>query len=293
MAYTRVNWQDLPSTATPRNATNLNNMDAGIKTNDDKLLGIAPMGNIVVDSIKTKNVFGNYIIRTGYISGTQMRIYSPANDRMAFIPCEASTTYTISRSVVTSSFRVSDYTTMPSQTTTSAYFTIPTVVENNTGTEMTYTTSSSAKYLIIHYGNVSNDSATTLENSLASIQVEKGSTKTTFYPFQDLNTNASGLDNNDSTYGGLAKRSVRENTTTYTIIDPNYQDSSYIRNAMVMCGDSGILFFRWSGNNSTSPSIFWSSLTGGKTCSISHSNGVLTFTFSATVYGGINVLFLN
>ncbi len=149
------------------------------------------MGNIVVDSIRSKNIFGSYTIRDGYIAGTQLRIYSPANDRMAFIPCEASTTYTISRSVITSSFRVSDYTAIPPQTTASAYFTIPTVVENNTGTEMTYTTSSSAKYLIIHYGNVSNDSATTLANSLASIQVEKGNTKTTFAPYQNLGNDIS------------------------------------------------------------------------------------------------------
>lgn len=30
MAYTRVNWENLPSTNTPVNATNLNKMDAGI-----------------------------------------------------------------------------------------------------------------------------------------------------------------------------------------------------------------------------------------------------------------------
>ena len=30
MAYTRVNWENLPSTNTPLNATNLNKMDAGI-----------------------------------------------------------------------------------------------------------------------------------------------------------------------------------------------------------------------------------------------------------------------
>lgn len=34
MAYTRVNWENLPSTNTPVNATNLNKMDAGIKTLD-------------------------------------------------------------------------------------------------------------------------------------------------------------------------------------------------------------------------------------------------------------------
>ena len=31
MAYTRVNWEDLPSTDTPINAANLNKMDEGIK----------------------------------------------------------------------------------------------------------------------------------------------------------------------------------------------------------------------------------------------------------------------
>lgn len=53
MAYTRINWQDLPSTTTPRNATNLNKMDSAIKDHDDQLLGNTSMGNIVVDSIKT------------------------------------------------------------------------------------------------------------------------------------------------------------------------------------------------------------------------------------------------
>lgn len=33
MAYTRVNWEDLPSTNTPINATNLNKMDKGIEDN--------------------------------------------------------------------------------------------------------------------------------------------------------------------------------------------------------------------------------------------------------------------
>lgn len=35
MAYTRVNWENLPSTNTPVNATNLNKMDAGIKDLDN------------------------------------------------------------------------------------------------------------------------------------------------------------------------------------------------------------------------------------------------------------------
>lgn len=37
MAYTRVNWENLPSTNTPLNATNLNKMDAGIASLDTDL----------------------------------------------------------------------------------------------------------------------------------------------------------------------------------------------------------------------------------------------------------------
>lgn len=36
MAYTRVNWENLPSTNTPINATNLNHMDQGIYDANDK-----------------------------------------------------------------------------------------------------------------------------------------------------------------------------------------------------------------------------------------------------------------
>lgn len=38
MAYTRVNWEDLPSTNTPINATNLNKMDEGIYESQGTIL---------------------------------------------------------------------------------------------------------------------------------------------------------------------------------------------------------------------------------------------------------------
>lgn len=49
MAYTRVNWENLPSTNTPVNATNLNKMDAGIKTLDDNYNAIL-QSNITITS---------------------------------------------------------------------------------------------------------------------------------------------------------------------------------------------------------------------------------------------------
>ena len=49
MSYTRVNWENLPSTNTPVNATNLNKMDAGIKTLDDNYNAVA-QNNITITS---------------------------------------------------------------------------------------------------------------------------------------------------------------------------------------------------------------------------------------------------
>lgn len=39
--YIRINWEDYPSTATPRNAVNLNKMDKGIKDCDDAIGDLA------------------------------------------------------------------------------------------------------------------------------------------------------------------------------------------------------------------------------------------------------------
>lgn len=59
MSYTRVNWQNKPSTATPINATNLNHMDAGIAANDAAIgtLNTAVQGK--VDKVEGKGLSTN------------------------------------------------------------------------------------------------------------------------------------------------------------------------------------------------------------------------------------------
>ena len=59
MSYTRVNWQNKPSTATPINATNLNTMDAGIAANDAAIgtLDTAVQGK--VDKVEGKGLSTN------------------------------------------------------------------------------------------------------------------------------------------------------------------------------------------------------------------------------------------
>lgn len=51
MAYTRVNWEDLPSTDTPINATNLNVMDAGIKNLDTEMNDCMKYTSVNVSSL--------------------------------------------------------------------------------------------------------------------------------------------------------------------------------------------------------------------------------------------------
>lgn len=52
MAYTRVNWENLPSTNTPVNATNLNKMDAGIKDLDNGQTSLQTQINNLPKNVK-------------------------------------------------------------------------------------------------------------------------------------------------------------------------------------------------------------------------------------------------
>lgn len=226
MAYVKTDWENLPSTDTPITDTALDNMENGIEYNDQRLNGTKPMGSIVVDDVNCKNMFNTVIIINGWIDGTTMRVNSVNGNRMAFIPCQPNTTYTISRSVITSSFRVSDYTTTPPVTNSNVDYTVPTATKNDSGTEITYTTSATAKYLIVHYANVGTDSADTITNSLASIQVELGSTATTYIPYKQPVK--------------ITNVGVKENTTFYA-------NDFKCRN---MLGINNYDLVGWSANNS-------------------------------------------
>lgn len=189
MAYTKTNWQDLPNNTTPINATRLNNIENGVENNDKRLNGTSVAGKMVVESIRTKNIFGDYVLQNGWIDNTNMNIHTLGNNRLACVPCKPNTTYSISRSVITTQFKVGSYAgdNIPLATSTDTNYPIQQVITNNSGTEITYTTNSTAKWLIIHYGYVLNDTAEQLKNCLASIQVEEGSSVTSFTPYQSLN----------------------------------------------------------------------------------------------------------
>ena len=69
MAYTRVNWENLPSTNTPLNATNLNKMDAGIANAVEKT-GDTLTGGLMFEN---KDEYGA-IRKTRTLNGTDYQI---------------------------------------------------------------------------------------------------------------------------------------------------------------------------------------------------------------------------
>ena len=137
-----------------------------------------------------KNLFdkdnANYV--NGWIDTTTMRLNTTNGNRMFYISCKPNTTYTISRSIITSSFRTTTYDSTPFPTVTSSNvdYTVPTVIKNNSGTTLTITTGANAKYLVVHYGKIED---TNLNETLATIQLEEGSVATEYTPYYNVSKN--------------------------------------------------------------------------------------------------------
>lgn len=99
------------------------------------------------------------------------------------------------------------------------------------------------------------------------------------------------LNNGSVWFDGLYKRSIRNNATTFSIDVPTSRTDGFIRKAIVAVGDTGFLYLTYIHSIKT-VNIRWSSFTS-PTTAIEFDGTTLTFTFSATIYGGISVLFLD
>ena len=141
-------------------------------------------GNTYNIDLPVENLFdkdnANYV--NGWIDGTTMRLNTTNGNRLFYIPCKPNTTYTISRSVITSSFRTTTYdsTPFPTATGSNVDYTVGSVLKNDNGKTLTITTNANAKYLVVHYGKIED---TNLNETLASIQVEYGSKANSYTPY--------------------------------------------------------------------------------------------------------------
>ena len=81
MAYERVNWENLPSTKTPVNATNLNKMDKGIRDLDNNKINssyLTDFANGIARKMKVSNVDFNSLAT--YQSGLITILNATANE---------------------------------------------------------------------------------------------------------------------------------------------------------------------------------------------------------------------
>ena len=180
MAYTRVNWEDLPSTNTPRNATNLNKMDSAIKEHDDKLIGAKSMGNVIVESIESKNMFDkNTALKNAWLSDSgQINVYTNDNLVSGYIPVKPNTTYTASGYYANKYLKICGY-------NSNKGFTQVIIDINSSQTYQTITTGSNDYFIRVGFG----DSAPTAD----TLQVELGSVVSSYTAYQNLNNSGTLL----------------------------------------------------------------------------------------------------
>ena len=115
-------------------------------------------------------------IINGYVSTT---IREGNNTRTVFIKCKPNTTYTVSKTAG-QRFVIAYTKELPD-----IGVTVYGSVSGNTASSLTITTSSDAEYVVAYIYNSDNDSGTA-EQMIASIQIEEGSSATSYAPYENI-----------------------------------------------------------------------------------------------------------
>lgn len=162
-------------------ADDMNEIKTCVNNNDDMLTGGAVAGDMVVDSIRTKNMFdkGN-IIDNSYVSIGYAKVDNSVTAKCVYAKIEGGKTYTISKAL-SSRFAIGVATTIPKINTP-----LTNLYQDNSATSLTVTTNSNAQYLVAYVYNQPTDTLT-FQQILNSIQVEEGSEATAYSPYQNLN----------------------------------------------------------------------------------------------------------
>ena len=124
-----------------------------------------------------KNLFdkNNANLLNAYIGANSHSIVDDASSASVYIPCEPNTTYTISK-LADNVFRAGTSNTTPANGVVLSDY-----VANNTSNYITLTSGSSARFLVIFIYNSSSSHTST--EILDSLQIELGSTATTYAPY--------------------------------------------------------------------------------------------------------------
>ena len=121
------------------------------------------------------NIINTYLVGSG--NGV-LPSNGGTENNCIYIPCKTNTTYTIQK-MIGKRFGVAYTYETPAQGVMAYNKTV-----DNTATNITIITDSSAKYLVVYLRNGNASGEITLQQALDSLQIEKGSTSTAYEPYQ-------------------------------------------------------------------------------------------------------------
>lgn len=175
MAYVKTDWENLPSTDTPITETALDNMENGIEYNDQRLNGTKPMGSIVVDDVKCKNMLNYDLFLLGNISNTGEYQYNTINFVSDYIEVQPNTKYIASANASQKFFQITEF---DSSKTFIQKISISDVSLNP------ITTTSNTKYIRVSYNK---DNITTMSKQYleeVEAQLELGEVRTSYTTYK-------------------------------------------------------------------------------------------------------------
>lgn len=134
--------------------------------------------------IENKNLFDKdnpNIVYSYFNSGNVVLQDNSTNYRTIYVECKPNTYYTVSK-MQSARFSVGCTSSLPQQNVT-----VDNVITNNTATKITIQTNSNAKYLVAFVYHASYDTSIDADTLLESVQIEKGSTATSYVEHQEQN----------------------------------------------------------------------------------------------------------
>ena len=143
-----------------------------------KLSDVAPNEHTVGVKVRSKNLFDkdNANIIIGYPDAENVINPAPTT-RSVYIPCTPNTTYTVSKTV-TARFNVAFADVLPASGVT-----VTGRIQNNTAASITATSSTDSKYIVVWVYHSGYDTSITLDEILATLQIEFGSVTTAYLPY--------------------------------------------------------------------------------------------------------------
>ena len=130
-----------------------------------------------------KNLFdkdNSASVLNAYIDNSQSVITANSNNRIIWIKCEPNTTYTIQRGWASGGVKLVAY------TTSQPAVGVQTYEPKGWGagqTSVSYTTGADARFIVVRIWQFSQDAEHTVDEMLASVQIEKGGQATSYAPY--------------------------------------------------------------------------------------------------------------